>query len=131
MSSIRDNLLSLLYENGIPQREIASAVGMSDQLFHYQINHAKHFDKVLENNIKKYLNKKGLTLMDDCGKLSNLTLEFTALIGHEVNILASTVARDVLDGDLTDFEKKDLKQRVADMRININAELDKLEELLK
>lgn len=129
MNGLRDEILKLLYQFDIPQREVAAALGMSDQTFHYQLNHAKKLDENFEANVKRYLNKRNIVLMDECGKLSNLTLEFTALIGHEVSILASTVAKDISDGRISHLEKEQLKKKIGDMRHNINAEIDKLEEL--
>lgn len=128
----REGIKRIISVHNIPQRKIADAVGLPEQVLSYQLNHAKRFDEELTKSISNYFNKIGIHHSEgEVVMLNSLFLGLTSITTQCISVLTNEVKQSLTDDKIDDQERARLKNRISDMRENVNDALDKMEELIK
>lgn len=129
----REKIKRILFEHPeIKDKDVAFAVGLSQQTFSYQMNDAIKFDDELADNIEKYFYKKGIIKYQEgqCTMVNDLFLEFGAIHSQHFSILSNEIRAAIKDDYLSDEEADRLLKKIEDLRVNDNQKLDDLVRLV-
>lgn len=128
----KEEILSIIIKHGVSFSEIARDLGITVQSLHYQLNLAKKFDTVLEQQILQSLRKRGITEnnQDEGKMISDQLLEHASLTNHQISVLTQTVKQMLDDNKITQDEREIALMRIRNFRKEVNDSLDELESLI-
>lgn len=128
----KEEILSIIIKHGVSFSEIARDLCITVQSLHYQLNLAKKFDTVLEQQILQSLRKRGITEnnQDEGKMISDQLLEHASLTNHQISVLTQTVKQMLDDNKITQDEREIALMRIRNFRKEVNDSLDELESLI-
>lgn len=128
----KEEIITIILKHGLSFTKIARELGITVQSLHYQLNLAKKFDTVLEQQILQVLRKRGITEKnpEENKMIADQLLEHTALTSHQLAILTNTIREMLKDNKISEDERQVALMRIRNFRKEVNDSLDDLESLI-
>ncbi len=129
----QDEIKAILFTHEKTKVWLAGKLHVTKQKLDYWLNDAKSMDVDTYNQIMSiFKHEKMICSADDkCDHIRTQTMEINSIIGSSLTMLNSTV-KTVSSDNILDFkEKKLLSEMIAELRDNLNHELDKIAEMIE
>lgn len=132
MGEAREKAKLLINRGELNLKELAAALHLTYSTAYYQLYEAKNFSADKELILQNIILKNGFATdgKGECMQLSNLILEFDALIAQSITILSETTRASIADNTIDETERAKLKNVIENLEINAKAEIGKLKKLL-
>jgi hypothetical protein len=119
----------LLDKHGLEISWIADKLKMEYEIVRYQLRDAKNYRQDFHERVKEIFKKEGFITSNTeiCGKLKDELIDFSTVLTGTVSIISKSVKDKIADRNLSDEEKKSLKDQ---LRNQLNRVTDEFNDLL-